>query len=147
MFWHKHNWKTVAIDTSNGWNRTKPGGKKGERISFTHIIKFKECVCGARTITSADPTEQSREFAMCRHEDIALQKVIWEDSGKITGYADDTITWVDSKYAPLQGFDAHLTAMKADPEIEKMLDDHSMVNDAFEQLETVIKLHSNIGGK
>ena len=144
MFWHTHNWKTVAIDTSNGWSRSKIGGKRGERIRFAHIIKFKECSCGARIIEAVDPTEEGREFAIDRHGDIALQKAIWEDSGKITGYDDGTITWVDSKYAPLQGFDAHLTAMKADPVIKQMLDDHSIVNDAFEQLETVIKLHENI---
>jgi hypothetical protein len=147
MFWHKHNWKTVAIDTSNGWSRINRWGQSDERVSFTHIIKFKECSCGARIIEAVDPSEDGREFAMNDHSAIALQKAIWEDSGKITGYSDAGITWVDPKYAPLQGFDAHVTAMKADPVIKQMLDDHSMVKDAVEQLEVVIKLHENIGVK
>lgn len=49
-------------------------------------------------------------------------------------------------YAPLRGFEKHLSAMKADPELQDLLSKHSMVDDALGELEVAIKLHYNNTG-
>jgi hypothetical protein len=99
--------------------------------------------CGARKIGASDATEDGADFALTRHNGIALQRTIWEASGKITGYLDDCITWVDSSYAPLGSVDAHINAMKNDKDFKELMKSHSMVDDAMEQLEVAIKLCNN----
>jgi hypothetical protein len=139
----KHNWITVAIDTSNGWTKTSP---KTNKITFSenHIIKFMCCKnCGGRSIMAVDANPDGVAFAMKEHNGIALQRAIWEDTGKITGYLDDKINWVDSSYAPLRSVDAHINAIKKDKDFKELMKSHSMVDDAMEQLEVAIKLCNN----
>jgi hypothetical protein len=140
MFGHKHKWTTVAIDTSNGYTSRNKHDPDDKGTGFAHIIKFMKCSCGARKIEADDPTKMGREFAMEQHIDIGLQRTIWVESGEITGYDQDKITWVDTAYAPLRGFEKHLSAMKADPELKDLLSKHSMVYDALGELEVAIKL-------
>jgi hypothetical protein len=140
----KHKWRTVAIDTSNGWRQIN---KETQEIlkKCNHIICFLICdSCGARSVRADDPIKESATFAITASEPVALQRTVWSESGKVSGYDPDYITWVDPKYAPLAGFDPHIAAMKNDIEISKILDKHSMVKDAFDQLETTIKLHQGL---
>jgi hypothetical protein len=141
-FWHTHKWSTVAIDTTNGFH-TLDKDSGSPKTTANHIIKFQQCGCGQRQIDAADATERGRDFALNEHSDIALQRTIWEESGKITGYTGTSIVWVDPAFAPLGGFESYLTAMKNDPALVALLKEHSMVDDALGQFEVAIKLHIN----
>jgi hypothetical protein len=138
----KHNWITVAIDTSNGWRKLGPD--KEVLYNADHIIEFMCCkTCGARKIGASDATEEGIDFALTRNKSVALQRTIWEASGKITGYDDDCITWVDSSYAPLGSIDDYINAIKKDKDFKELMKSHSMVDDAMGQLEVAIKLCNN----
>lgn len=140
----KHKWRTVAIDTSNGWRRINTITQETLK-EYDHIICFLVCdSCGARSLRADDPDSDSVNFAMTKSDPVALQRIIWVESGKVTGYNPKNITWIDPKYAPLMGFEPHLIAMKNDSEISKIMDKHLLVKDAFEQLEIAIKLHQGI---
>jgi hypothetical protein len=142
-FWHRHKWKTVAIDTSHGCSKVDLMTQKASSEYMPHIIKFQHCACGERKIEADDADSLNREYAMKHHTNIALQRTLWEESGKITNYDDEKITWIDPTFAPLGGFEAYLKAMKADPELQQMLTDHTMVDDALGQFEVAVKLHMN----
>ena len=138
----KHKWTTVAIDTSNGW--TSQRRNSDVKIEADHIIEFMCCKrCGARKIGASDATDDGADFALTRNNAVALQRSIWEASGKITGYVSQCITWVDSSYAPLGSVDANIKAMKNDKDFKELMKSHSMVDDAMEQLEVAIKLCNN----
>ena len=139
--WHKHRWTTVAIDTSNGWTTTDRITRKTDE--YQHIIEFQHCQCGARRIDAVDALEAGRNFALNKHSDVALQAAIWIASGNITKYHATHITWIDPAFAPLGGFEKYLVAMKKDPELKKLLKEHSMVDDALGQFEVAVKLHMN----
>jgi hypothetical protein len=138
----KHKWTIVAIDTSNGWRRL--GKDKEVVFNADHIIEFMCCkVCGDRKIDASDATEDGVEFALTRNNSVALQRTIWEASGKITGYNGDCITWIDPSYAPLGSVDDYITAIKNDENFKELMKSHSMVDDAMGQLEVAIKLCNN----
>jgi hypothetical protein len=141
-FWHTHKWKTAAIDTSNGFHTINSRTGKPDKAS-SHIIKFQYCSCGDRQIVADDPTEQGRIFALNRNDAVALQRAIWEESGKITGFVVADITWIDPVYAPLGGFEEYIKAMKSDQGLTTLLKEHPMVDDALEQFEVAIKLCIN----
>lgn len=141
-FFRSHDWKTVAIDTTNGWSRTDLT-TKDVLYKADHIIKFLVCKnCGKRSIISDDAKADGRKFAMEGHSEIAIQRAIWEETGKITGYRNDSITWVDKSYAPLKGFEEIINSLKKDPEFKDMLQ-HQMIDDALGQLEVAVKLYVN----
>lgn len=148
-FWHskepKHtcSYRTVAIDTSNGWHSRDRITKEMIKSS-NHIIKFMICDgCNDRIISADDPEEDGRNYAMNKHSEIALQRSIWENAGKITGFDPDNITWIDPVYAPLGGFDRYLSAMKKDKALVDIMTANPALKDALGEFEVLIKLHTN----
>ena len=139
-FFKNHDWKTVAIDTTHGWMRKNR--KSGEKtFEAQHIIKFVVCKhCGKREIQADDPTADGRSYALNGHEDVGIVRAVWEETGKVTRFNAKDITWVDPSYAPLQGFEKIIDALKKDPEFKELLS-NQMVDDALGQLEVAVKLH------
>lgn len=135
-----HDWATVAIDNTHGWHRTVAGEKV---FDGQHTIVFQVCKkTGKRRIYADDATEMGRKFAMEKHCDVARQRTIWVEGGRIDHYDPDKIVFVDQSYAPLNGFEDVIRNLKSDPDFEDLLK-NKMVDDALGQLEVAIKLHIN----
>lgn len=138
MFWPKKNdWQTVAIDRGFFWKTTNMLSK--ETDSGQHNIRWLVCTkTGERDFTCDDKDEKLREYAMKKHDDVQEASIKWIHAGILKD--GKHVTWVMPEYAPLGGLQAHIDALKADPEVKKILKE-KMVDDALGAFEIAAKLH------
>jgi hypothetical protein len=137
----KHDWRTVAIDTSNGWTLTNH-----EKVKTTalHTVIFSKCAkCHARKIIANDVELNDKVYVATKNRAIELQRTIWEEANRVTGYVQSQIVWVDTSYAPLGSVDQYINAIKDDENFKELIKSHSMVDDAMGQLEVAIKICNN----
>lgn len=135
----KHDWNTVAIDTSHGWLFVNNPTEKSN-----HILLYQVCKnCGKRQMEYDDPTEKGRTYAIGGNDTVAKSRSLWIHSGEIrVPKKSENITFIDPAYAPLGDFEHWLRSIRADPALADMLQE-KMVDDALGQLEVAVKLHVN----
>ena len=137
---HRHVWRTVLIDTSQGYTVTDP--YTSEVSEFEHILLYQVCDgCGGRQFAYDDAKENAREYAKTKHSGVALKRTKWVQGGIIVpSSTSKPYTFIDPSYAPLKGFEEWAKAFSNDPEMKKLIQDNQMVDDAFGQLEVAVKL-------
>lgn len=151
-FWfkskHKHIFHVVAFDY--GYYTTHVQTDTDD-IDIYHHITFQKCSCGKRQF---EYLKGGRE-AM-GHRGITKARLLWEEKGKLqlTKLADVyddnyscTKQYSDSgiwEYQPITEIGKIMNMMRDNEEFQELCTDHQMVEDAWGELETVIKLHENI---
>jgi hypothetical protein len=139
---HSHKYNVVAFD--RGYYTSYHDSS--ERTY--HHLTFSKCECGHRKV---DVTSSRPDHGPITHATHAWveQKILWltdksdvyDDNYQQTKVGTHLGKW---EYNLITGVQKIVNILRNDQEFKKMVDDHSMVNDAFEQLEVVIKLHENI---
>lgn len=144
---HRHRWQLVAWDP--GYHVQDEAGTK------RHFhLSFEKCKCGARRLKTAKKPHEYYDVE--NHKGAARAKARWETSGDMNASDEADVFDPDYvmvqqgnginvwKYKPTSGVEKILKLLKNDPEFQTLCEKHSMVDDAFGELETVIKMHENI---
>ena len=127
----------MAIDTGITWIFKDEPNK-----SYNHILVYQiNDKTGQRRMEYDDATEHGKSYAEAGNSIVAKLRSHWIRNGEIKRHKNSNITFYDSSYAPLKGFQKWFDGAKNDEEIKPLLK-HQMVKEAFEELETIIKLHT-----
>lgn len=137
----KHDYKTVAYDCGFKTNFTDTS----EVIK--HHLFWKKCSkCGDRTF----------EHDSKKHAGVTQVKLRWIECNKIVGTTELDVydpdysqklknqNWMSYEYKPMSGIECLMNHLKTDQEFRELYNKHQMVQDAYDELETVIKMHENI---
>ncbi len=148
---HRHRWEVVAFDS--GYSTSFPNGDDQDDLKVYHMVTFQKCLCGARRMEVED---RSYIGSAERHKGLVKAKYCWVESGglQITTQADvyspdyekvkslgpNIDYW---EYKPVTEVGKILNQLKNNEEFQDLCK-NQMVDDAFGELETTIKLHENI---
>lgn len=138
---YEHDWSIVAFDT--GYYTSYK-----DAADDHHHLRWKECKkCKTRGFDDGNVRYHSG-IQNAMHSWIEQKRIRITQSGNLyfpedyqrikKGKAIDTYA-----YKPLVGIEKFLFTMKNDEEFKELLKQH-MVKEAFEEFETVVKLHENL---
>lgn len=141
----KHDYKEVAIDTSNhckwtnhDWDLDKQSNQEPICI-YVHFLKCSKC--GHREVKIGNADLRIKKYAEEQHEKVIDASLRWIHNGIIP---DNLGTiWVDAEYAPHGEFEKYIDLMRNDNDIAALIDEHQMIRDAIGQLEVAAKLCQN----
>lgn len=146
---HRHHWQVVAFDPGYC---TRLTDRDNEQIY--HQVTFQKCRCGQRRMVIEK--DGSGIGSADRHKTLNKAKHLWVETGRlqITDEADvydpDYVMTSPAKhsvrywdYKPVTEVDKIIRMLKASDEFKELCK-HQMVEDAFGELETVIKMLENI---
>ena len=145
-WFHKHKFHVVAYDHGYHTSYTDTDTKT------YHHATFSKCDCGARKFDIEKSTGYSGTNT---HGGLMRAKHAWLEKNELritdkSDVYDDNYTLIDSSrsmyiyaYQPVTGVEKILNLLKNNDEFGE-LRKHQMIDDAFVQLETVIKMHENL---
>lgn len=123
----KHKWKIHAIDS--GFNTSYRNGD-----NTYHVISYIECeCCGKRRFTSTDDS----------HSGIKLQKNMWMAGSKTMNTTDNAEVF-DWRYFRDAGIRNLMHIIRTNPNVKALIKDQPTVGKAIDQLETTIKMCSDL---
>jgi len=151
-WFHRHKFYVVAYDHGYYTTYTDSGTK-----TFYHSL-FSKCDCGCRTFQVKKSSKYSPSSAYTQAESrggLMRAKHAWIEKNELRltassdVYNDDYVKISSSvaldvyKYQPVTEVGKILNLLKASDEFTE-LRKHTMIDDAFGELETVIKMHEGI---
>lgn len=141
---HSHTYHTVAFDPSYATIYSDKTDKNYHRVAF------EKCECGHRRITFGTDSygcHSHKGITHAKHAWIEQHKLvitsdanIYDDNYQMTSAPGQIQQW---EFKPITGVQQIVNSLRDDQEFQK-LQSHNLVAAAFEQLETMIKLHENI---
>jgi hypothetical protein len=148
---HRHEWRTVAID--NGYNTTN-----SYSIKKHHQCDFLKCECGKRKLDIVNDSkyEARNSTSIKNHDGLKQTKVEWEEFNILNLTHMGSILYDHNylivktgtgtsayHYKPITEMGEILKMLEKNEEFSKLFA-NNMVKDAFDQLVTTISLHQGI---
>jgi len=129
--------ETVAIDP--GFSTTTKDDDGNERIAATHTLIYKICrEDGERRFESKCTADY-----VSSHRGVEKQKHLWL-AGSNRLYFTDEAEIFDWTLFPAAGVDELMRRIREHPEMAKLMEDQPTVENAVDQLETVVKMCKNL---
>lgn len=129
---------TVAIDP--GCSTTSVDDDGNERIVADHIVTYSVCLeTGERRVQSKCTIDRYNGT----HRTVEKQKAKWL-AGSNQVYLTDEAEVFNWDYFPAQGVDELMRRIRENPEMAKLMEDQPTVENAVDQLETVVKMCKNL---
>lgn len=145
---HRHVWRTVAIDTGYTTITSETTNKR------PHYVDFLKCKCGVRKFVITNDSKYSPSTD--HHSGLKKAKVEWEEYNVLSLTNTSSVIYDNDysvvlpgaeiskwKYKPVTQLDTMLKMIANNNEFKK-LSTNKMVEDAFEQFVTTIALHKNL---
>jgi hypothetical protein len=146
---HKCKWHVIAFD--HGYQTTFSDSATREK----HNLTFSRCECGNRKMTGNEFGSASRHSSITKsmHRWVEMNILQLTDESSIFNMdytcvrpatSTDVGTWY---FRPLTGIEKLIKQLKQDAEFIALSEANQLVEDAFNEFETVVKLHENIDTK